>query len=136
MNQEKAREAAARLTPNQWKSIDKAGGLHSDLAFGLCRVWEEPEKESNLKATPEGFQILTRKDKKEQLDRSIEKRQEKFMIDHGFRLKDRLDDLMFRDPARAKAFAARLTLTDWQAINKIGGLKQVGAPGKVLAVGV
>ncbi|MFA4957817.1 MAG: hypothetical protein WC556_12680 [Candidatus Methanoperedens sp.] len=136
MNQEKAREAAARLTPNQWKSIDKAGGLHSDLAFGLCRVWEEPENESNLKATPEGFKILTRKDKKEQLDRSIEKRQEKFMIDHGFRLKDKLDDLVFRDPARAKAFAARLTLTDWQAINKIGGLKQAGATGKALAVGV
>ncbi len=136
MNQEKAREAAARLTPNQWKSIDKAGGLHSDIAFGLCRVWEEPEKESNLKATPEGFQILTRKDKKEQLDRSIEKRQDKFMIDHGFRLKDKLDDLMFRDPVRAKAFAARLTLTDWQAINKIGGLKQAGAPEKTQAVGV
>jgi hypothetical protein len=136
MNQEKAREAAARLTTNQWKSIDKAGGLHSDLAFGLCKTWEEPEKESDLKATPEGFQILTRKDKKQRLDKAIEKRQEKFMIDHGFRLKDRLDDLVFRDPARAKAFAARLTLTDWQAINKIGGLKQAGAPGKTLAVGV
>ena len=107
-----------------------------DLAFGLCKTWEEPEKESNLKATPEGFQILTRKDKKERLDKAIEKRQEKFMIDHGFRLKDRLDDLMFRDPARAKAFAARLTLTDWQAINKIGGLKQAGAPERALAVGV
>jgi len=136
MNQEKAREAAARLTPNQWKSIDKAGGLRSDLAFGLCKTWEEPEKESDLKATPEGFQILTRKDKKDRLDKAIEKRQEKFMIDHGFRLKDKLDDLMFRDAARAKAFAARLTLTDWQAINKIGGLKQAGAPGKSLAVGV
>jgi hypothetical protein len=89
-----------------------------------------------LKATPEGFQILTKKDKKERLDISIEKRQEKFMIDHGFRLKDKLDDLMLRDAARAKAFAARLTLTDWQAINKVGGLKQADAPVKVLAVGV
>ncbi len=89
-----------------------------------------------MKATPEGFKILTRKDKKDQLDRSIEKRQEKFMIDHGFRLKDKLDDLMFRDPARAKAFAARLTLNDWQAINKIGGLKSAGAPKKALVVGV
>ncbi len=56
MNQEKAREAAARLTPNQWKSIDKAGGLHSDLAFGLCRVWGEPEKMRELESHTRGLQ--------------------------------------------------------------------------------
>jgi hypothetical protein len=110
MNKEKAREVAARLTLNQWKTIDKAGGLHSDLAFRLCRVWEKPEKERNLKATPEGFKILTRKEKKEQLDRSIEKRQDKFMINHGFRLKDKLDDLMLRNPDKARAYAEKTSV--------------------------
>ncbi len=124
MNPEKARIVASKLTPKQWESISKIGGLNKELAFGLCKTWEEPEKESDLKATPEGWQILTRKDKKERLDRSIEKKQDKFMINHGFRLKDKLDDLMFRDPARAKAFAARLTFTDWQAIDHIGGLNK------------
>jgi hypothetical protein len=131
MNQENAREAAARLTSNQWKSIDKVGGLHSDLAFGICKIWEEPEKESDLKATSEGWQILTRTEKKERLDISIEKKQDKFMINHGFRLKDKLDDLMLRDIDKARAFAARLTFTDWQAIDHIGGLNPSGSSNKL-----
>ncbi|MDO9099006.1 MAG: hypothetical protein Q7U60_12920, partial [Candidatus Methanoperedens sp.] len=131
MNQERARQAAARLTSNQWKSIDKVGGLHKDLAFGICKIWEEPEKESDLKATSEGWQILTKTEKKERLDISIEKKQDKFMINHGFRLKDKLDDLMLRNPDRARAFAARLTFTDWQAIDHIGGLNPSGSSNKL-----
>lgn len=122
MNPKKAKEVAAKLTHSQWKSIDKIGGLHKELAIGICKIWEEPEKESNLKATPEGWEIVTRKERAERLDKAIEKRQDKFMINHGFRLKDKLEDMQFRNPAKAKAFAAKLTLDDWKALSHIGGL--------------
>lgn len=122
MNPAKAKEVAAKLTPNQWKSIDKVGGLNKELAFGICKTWEEPERESNLKATPEGWEIVTKSQKAERLGKAIEKKQDKFMINHGFRLKDKLEDLMLRDPVKAKAFAAKLTFDDWKALSDIGGL--------------
>ncbi|VVB87184.1 Uncharacterised protein [uncultured archaeon] len=51
------------------------------------------------------------------------------MINHGFRLKDKIEDLMLRNTDKARAFAARLTLYDWQALDYIGGLNpQKGAP--------
>ncbi|MFZ3166759.1 MAG: hypothetical protein WA130_04025 [Candidatus Methanoperedens sp.] len=122
MNPAKAKEVAAKLTPNQLKSIDKVGGLNKELAFGICKTWEEPERESNLKATPEGWEIVTKSQKAERLGKAIEKKQDKFMINHGFRLKDKLEDLMLRDPVKAKAFAAKLTFDDWKALSDIGGL--------------
>ncbi|HWQ96399.1 MAG TPA: hypothetical protein VN368_03390 [Candidatus Methylomirabilis sp.] len=78
--------------------------------------------ESDLKATPEGWQIVTKKEKAARLEKSIEKKQDQFMINHGFRLKDRLDYLLFRNPEKARAFAARLSFYDWQALSYIGGL--------------
>ena len=119
-----AKEMAAKLTPAQWKSIDKIGGLNKDLAFGICKVWEEPEPEGKLRATKAGFAVITKKEKNAAIDAAQEKRQDKFMINHGFRLKDKLDDLMLRDIDKARAFAARLTFTDWQAIDHIGGLNK------------
>ncbi len=118
----KAKEIAAKLTARQWESISRIGGLNKELAFGLCKTWEEPEKESDLKATPEGWHIVTKREKAAKLDRALEKKQDKFMINHGFRLKDRLDDLLFRNPEKARAFAARLSFYDWQALSYIGGL--------------
>lgn len=122
MNPAKAKEMAARLTPAQWKSIDRIGGLNKDLAFGICKVWEEPEPEGKLRATEAGFIVITRKEKNAAIDAAQAKRQDKFLINHGFRIKDRLEDLMFRNPAKAKAAAAKLTFYDWQALNYIGGL--------------
>jgi hypothetical protein len=121
-NPAKAKEIAARLTPAQWKSIDRIGGLSKDLAFGICKVWKEPEPEGRLRATEAGFAVITRKEKNAAIDAAQAKRQDKFMINHGFRIKDKLEDLMFCDPARAKAAAAKLTFYDWQALNYIGGL--------------
>ena len=123
-NPAKAKEMAAKLTPAQWKSIDKIGGLNKDLAFGICKVWEEPEPEGKLRATEAGFAVITKKEKQYAIGVAQEKRQDKFMINHGFRLKDKLDDLMLRDIDKARAFAARLTFTDWQAIDHIGGLNK------------
>ncbi len=130
-NPAKAKEMAAKLTPAQWKSIDKIGGLTKDLAFGICKVWEEPEPEGKLRATEAGFAVITRKEKQSAIGVAQEKRQDKFMINHGFRLKDRLEDLMFRDHAKAKAAASKLTMYDWQALNYIGGLNtsKTGAAG-------
>ena len=123
-NPAKAKEMAAKLTPAQWKSIDKIGGLSKNLAFGICKVWEEPEPEGRLRATEAGFAVITKKEKQSAIEVAQEKRQDKFMINHGFRLKDKLDDLMLRDLDKARAFAARLTFTDWQAIDYIGGLNK------------
>ncbi len=130
-NPAKAKEMAAKLTPAQWNSIDRIGGLNKDLAFGICKVWEEPEPEGKLKATEAGFAVITRKEKHAAIGVAQAKRQDKFMINHGFRIKDRLEDLMFRDPAKAKAAAAKLTMYDWQALNYIGGLNasKTGAAG-------
>jgi hypothetical protein len=121
-NPAKAKEMAARLTPAQWKSIDRIGGLNKDLAFGICKVWEEPEPEGKLRSTEAGFIVITRKEKNAAIDAAQAKRQDKFLINHGFRIKDWLEDLMFRNPAKAKAAAAKLTFYDWQALNYIGGL--------------
>lgn len=131
-NPAKAKEMAARLTPAQWKSIDRIGGLNKDLAFGICKVWEEPEPESKLRATEAGFAVITRKEKHDAIDGAQEKRQDKFLINHGFRIKDKLEDLMLRDMDRARAFAARLSFYDWQALNDIGGLNtsRTGAAGR------
>ncbi len=128
-NPSKAKEMAARLTPAQWKSIDRIGGLNKDLAFGICKAWEEPEPEGKLRATEAGFSVITRKEKQSAIDVAQAKKQDKFMINHGFRLKDKLEDLMLRNTDKARAFAARLTFYDWQALDYIGGLNpQKGAP--------
>jgi hypothetical protein len=133
MDKNAAKRAAAKLTPNQWKSIDKVGGLNSEMAFGICKTWEEPERESNLKATKEGWEIVTKSQKAERLGKAIEKKQDKFMINHGFRLKDKLEDMMLRDPVKAKAFAAKLTFDDWKALSYIGGLNQAKPAEMVIA---
>ncbi len=128
-NPVKAREMAAKLTPAQWKSIDRIGGLNKELAFGICKAWEEPEPEGKLRATEAGFSVITRKEKQAAIDVAQTKRLDKFMINHGFRLKDKLEDLMLRNTDKARAFAARLTLYDWKALDYIGGLNpQKGAP--------
>jgi len=74
---------------------------------------------------------VTKKEKAARLEKSIEKKHDQFLINHGFRLKDRLDDLLFRNPEKARAFAARLSFYDWQALNYIGGLNtsKAGAAG-------
>lgn len=84
--------------------------------------WKEPEPENKVKATPEGFEVVTRKQKKEMHSIAEGKRQDRFLINHGFRIKDKLESLLKHNPDRARIIASKLSFKDWQALNNIGGL--------------
>lgn len=66
--------------------------------------------------------IVTRKQRKERSNRKEAKRREIFMDNHGFKLKQKLQDMQLRSPVKAKQFAEKLTMDDWMAINQAGGL--------------
>jgi len=66
---------------------------------------------------------VTRKQQKIRNDKKEEKRREKFMDNHGLILKQKLHDLQFRNPVKAKEYASRLTIDDWKSIDAIGGLR-------------
>lgn len=92
---------------------------YSDIPF-----WEEPEEERNLRATQQGFDVVTRKQRAKRHEKAEEKRQDRFMLNHGFRLKDRLESLQIHNPVRARIVASKLTFHDWQAIDLAGGLRK------------
>ncbi|MBE0522579.1 MAG: hypothetical protein IBX39_09995, partial [Candidatus Methanoperedenaceae archaeon] len=62
--------------------------------------WIEQEEERNLKPTQYGFEVVTRKQKKAYQERRQEIRQEKFIVNHGFRLQDKLRSLLDSNPAK------------------------------------
>lgn len=81
--------------------------------FSDIPCWDEPE---------EGFGVITRKQRANMRAKVEEKRRGRFMMRHGLRLKDKLNDLMFRSPEKAREIAAKLTFEDWKAIDMAGGL--------------
>lgn len=107
--------------PAKWEDYSATPFIDacSDIPF-----WEEPEEERNLRATQQGFEVVTRKQRAKRHERAEEKRLDKFMLNHGFRLKDRLESLMIHNPVRARIVASKLTFKDWQAIDLAGGLRK------------
>ncbi|MBE0522356.1 MAG: hypothetical protein IBX39_08860 [Candidatus Methanoperedenaceae archaeon] len=92
--------------------------------------WKEPEPENKLRATPEGFEVVTRKQKKDMRSKAEEKRQNRFLINHGFRLKDKLESLLKHNPDHARIMASKLSFKDWKALNDVGGLSPNTDTGK------
>lgn len=108
-------EAALAVTginqkPTAWEDYSAAPfhDAYSDITY-----WNEPEKV---------FGVITRKQRANMRTRIEEKRRGRFLMHHGLRLKDKLNDLMFHSPGKAKEMAARLTFKDWKAIDMAGGL--------------
>ncbi|MDW7777267.1 MAG: hypothetical protein SCH39_13155 [Methanosarcinales archaeon] len=99
-------------------------------AWSDIPYWKEPEEERNLKPTQYGFEVVTRKQRKRQQTERQEARQEKFLINHGFRLKDKLESLLKHNPDRARIMASKLSFKDWQALNDAGGLSPAPGTGK------
>ena len=91
----------------------------SDVPF-----WIEKEDERNLKPTPFGFEVVTRKQRTIQQARTQETRQDKFLINHGLRLQTRLQSILATNPTQARTIASTLTFTDWQALSSVGGLRK------------
>ncbi|MDW7726884.1 MAG: hypothetical protein SCH70_07180 [Candidatus Methanoperedens sp.] len=91
--------------------------------------WKEPEPENKLRATPEGFEVVTRKQKKDMHSKAEEKRQDKFLINHGFRIKNKLESLLKHNPDRARIMASKLSFKDWKALNDVGGLSPASGMG-------
>jgi hypothetical protein len=96
--------------PAAWEdySAEPFHDAYSDIPY-----WDEPE---------EGFEVITRKQRANMRARLEEKRRGRFLMHHGLRLKDKLNDLMFRSPEKVREMAARLTFEDWKAIDMAGGL--------------
>lgn len=91
----------------------------SDIPF-----WIEKEDERNLKPTPYGFEVVTRRQRTIQQTKHQETRQDKFLVNHGLRIQTKLRSLLDSNPAQARTIASTLTLTDWQALSSVGGIRK------------
>jgi|GEM_PF-4725440 hypothetical protein len=91
----------------------------SDIPF-----WIDKEDERNLKPTPYGFEVVTRKQRTIQQTKHQETRQEKFLFNHGLRIQSTLRTLLDSNPAKARTIASTLTFTDWQALSAVGGIRK------------
>jgi len=67
--------------------------------------------------------VTTRSEIKRHRDMREAQRRERFLMNHGFRLRDKLMQLQKSDPAKAKRVASKLTLEDWKAVCAAGGLR-------------
>jgi len=67
--------------------------------------------------------ITTKSEIKRRRERYEAKRRERFMENHGYRIKYKLKTLLESDPTKAKRVASRLTLEDWKALSMVGGLR-------------
>lgn len=75
-----------------------------------------------------GYQPQTRKDRKEAIEKSQAKQQDRRKLSAGIKHRDHLIKLLEYSREKAQAYAAKLSIFDWQAINYAGGIPKYIEP--------
>ncbi len=105
--------------PATWEDYSVTPFMDS---YDEIALWGKPEEECNLRAAEIGYEFITKKRRKQSLMSSEARRRQRFLSNHGFRLKDELKVLMIAEPTKARKLASKLTFEDWKTIDRAGGL--------------